>query len=315
MIVIEVNKMGNIIVIGSYVTDLMIQAPHLPAPGETVLGGSFQMGPGGKGGNQATAAAKSGSNVVFVTKIGTDVFGQEAIRHFEREGIDSRYVQKSEAEATGAALIAVDCDGENNIVIAPGACGTISSVEIEKADDAIRSADILMLQLEINFEAIEAALQKAVHHGVPVLLNPAPYIAFPAEWLQHVTYLTPNETEAYGLTGVNIVDEASAQQAADELHKKGVHTVIVTLGRKGVFLSKAQGMGRHIKGFSVEAIDTTGAGDAFNGGFAHAVSSGMGIEDAVQFGQAAAALSVMKKGTAVSMPSIEEIKAFLNELL
>jgi len=307
--------MGNVTVIGSYVTDLMIKAPHLPAPGETVLGGPFQMGPGGKGGNQAAAAAKSGSSVTFVTKIGMDVFGQEAIRYLEREGIDIRYVQRSETEATGAALIAVDRDGENNIVITPGACGTISHTEIEKADEAIRSADIVMLQLEINFEAIEAALRKAVHYGVPLLLNPAPYTAFPAEWLQHVTYVTPNETEAYGLTGITIVDEASAQQAADKLHKKGVQVVIVTLGKKGVFLSEAQGRGRHIKGFSVETIDTTGAGDAFNGGFAHAVSSGMGIEEAVQFGQAAAALSVMKEGTAVSMPAIKEIKAFLNKVL
>ncbi|WP_050180293.1 ribokinase [Domibacillus robiginosus] len=307
--------MGQVTVAGSYVADLMIRTPQLPAPGETVLGGPFQMGPGGKGGNQATAAARSGADVVFITKIGTDVFGQEAMQHFEREGFDIRFVQKSEQDATGTALISVDEKGENSIVIAPGACGKMSRMDIERAGRAIEQADILVLQLEIHFEAVEAAIHQAIQCDVPILLNPAPYTAFPAEWLCHVTYVTPNETEARGLTGITVVDEASAQRAADILHEKGAGVVIITMGGRGVFLSKEKGKGRQMKGFSVEVVDTTGAGDAFNGGFAYAISSGMKVEDAVQFGQAAAALSVMKAGTAVSMPYLEEIKAFLKKVL
>ncbi|MEM1502557.1 ribokinase [Domibacillus sp. 8LH] len=303
--------MGQVTVVGSYVTDVMIRTPHLPAPGETVLGGPFQIGPGGKGGNQATAAARSGSNVMFVTKIGTDIFGQEAVQHFEREGLDIRFMQRSEKEATGTALISVDDAGENSIVIAPGACGAMSGADVERAEEAIERADLLVLQLEIHFEAIGAAIQKAARCGVPILLNPAPYTAFPMEWLQHVTYVTPNETEARGLTGIAVEDESSAQRAADILHEKGASVVMITMGKKGVFLSQGTGKGRQMEGFSVKAIDTTGAGDAFNGGFAHAITSGMNIEEAVQFGQAAAALSVTKAGTAVSMPSSKEIKAFL----
>jgi ribokinase len=307
--------MGHVTVVGSYVVDLMSRAPHLPVPGETVLGGPFQMGPGGKGGNQATAASRSGSDVTFVTKIGVDVFGEEAMRHFEREGFDVRFVQRSETEATGTALIAVDDCGENDIVIAPGACGTMKRLDVIDAETAIKKADILLLQLEISLEAIETAIGQASIHHVPVLLNPAPYLLFPSEWLQHVTYLTPNETEARGLTGIDVVDELSAQKAANFLHEKGVKIVIITLGEKGVYLSDGTSHGKLIEGFSVKTVDTTGAGDAFNGGFAHALSSGMPVEEAVQFGQAVAALSVTKTGTAASMPSIEEIKSFLKSHL
>ncbi|WP_046176329.1 ribokinase [Domibacillus indicus] len=307
--------MGQVTVVGSYVTDLMSRTPHLPVPGETVLGGPFQMGPGGKGGNQATAAARSGSSVMFVTKIGLDVFGDEAMRHFEREGIDVQFIKRSGEFATGTALIAVDDQGENDIVIAPGACGTMTGLEVEAAEEAVKKADILLLQLEISLEAVEAAIKQAVRHQTPILLNPAPYLAVPDEWLEHIAYLTPNETEAKGMTGIEIVDRTSAQKAADSLHRKGVDTVVITLGKKGVFLSKGLGIGKQIEAFPVNAVDTTGAGDAFNGGFAHAISSGMEIEDAVQFGQAVSALSVMKEGTAVSMPSIKEIKAFLTSRL
>lgn len=305
--------MGRITVVGSYVVDLMSRTPQLPKPGETVLGGPFQMGPGGKGGNQATAAARSGSDVAFVTKVGDDVFGKEAIKHFEQEGFNIQFVHRSKTEATGTALIAVDDQGENDIVIAPGACGTMTRSDVLKAEEEIKRSQMVLLQLEISFEAIEAAIQQAVQHQVPVLLNPAPYVDFPQEWLKHITYATPNETEALGLTGVEVTDALSAQKAADVLHEKGVKTVVITLGKRGVFLSKQAGKGAWMDGFSVKAMDTTGAGDAFNGGFAHAISSGAPVEEAVQFGQAVAALSVTKMGTAASMPSRDEIKAFLKD--
>ncbi|OMP66452.1 ribokinase [Domibacillus epiphyticus] len=305
--------MGNVIVIGSYVVDLMSRAPRLPKPGETVLGGPFQIGPGGKGGNQATAAARSGSNVTFVTKIGRDLFGQDAVEHFKKEQFNTHFVQIADEEATGAALIAVDINGENQIVIAPGACGTMTKQNVLEADAAIKEGDIVVLQLEISMGAVEAAVERAVLHNVPVLLNPAPYQAFPREILKHVTYATPNETEASNLTGVEVKNEASAQKAADILHQLGVKTVMITLGHKGVFLSERAFSGRVLPGFNVEAVDTTGAGDAFNGGFAHAITSGQSLEEAVRFGQAAAALSVTKNGTADSMPYAGEIMAFLSE--
>jgi ribokinase len=303
---------GNVVVVGSYVVDLMSRTPYLPKPGETVLGGPFQMGPGGKGGNQATAAARSGSNVTFVTKVGNDLFGKDAMKHFAKENFNTQFVKVTDDDATGAALIAVDADGQNNIVIAPGACGTMTKEDVFEAETAIKEGDIVVLQLEISVAAVEAAIEKAVLHNVPVILNPAPYREFPREFLKNVTYATPNETEASEMTGVEVVDEASAQEAADVLHELGVSIVIITLGRKGVFLSEKVSSGRLISGFDVEAVDTTGAGDAFNGGFAHAVSSGLSLEEAVQYGQALAALSVTKIGTAHSMPYNNEIKTFLS---
>ncbi|OLN21559.1 ribokinase [Domibacillus antri] len=304
--------MGKVVVIGSYVADLMSRAPHLPKPGETVLGGPFQMGPGGKGGNQAAAAARSGSNVTFVTKVGNDLFGKNAIEHFEKEQFNTQFVKVADDEATGAALIAVDNHGENHIVIAPGACGTMTSEDVLEADGAIKDGDIVVLQLEISLSAVKTAMERAVIHNVPVLLNPAPYQEFPRELLRHVTYATPNEMEASELTGSDVTDEESAQKAANTLHELGVKIVIITLGRKGVFLSEGVSSGKIVPAFQVDAVDTTGAGDAFNGGFAHAISSGQSLEDAVQFGQAAAALSVMKAGTALSMPQADEIKTFLS---
>lgn len=305
--------MGNIVVIGSYATDFMVRAPHLPAPGETVSGGPFQMGPGGKGSNQATAAARSGSSVTFVTKIGRDLFGRQAMDHFKREGMHTQFVKMSDTDATGAALITVDDTGENNIVIAPGACGTMTKADVAGSSKAIAKADIVLLQLEISFEAIETAIEQAVIHNVPVLLNPAPSLSFPAEWLQYVTYITPNETEAKELTGIVVKDKQSARNCANVLHKWGVKIVLITLGEKGVFLSKGLSDGEVIQGFKVKAVDTTGAGDAFNGGFAHAVSNGGSLKEAVQFGQAAAALCVMRSGTANAMPPIQAIKTFLNK--
>lgn len=303
--------MGNVIVIGSYAVDLTSRAPRLPKPGETVLGGPFQMGPGGKGGNQAAAAARSGASVAFVTKIGDDLFGKAALAHFQKEKFNTKFVYISKTEATGAALITVDEKGENSIVIAPGACGAITKEEVAKARSVFEAADLAVLQLEINMEAISEAIELAVESHLPLLFNPAPYLSFPEKWLKYMTYITPNETEAKQLTGILISDESAAQKAANWMHEKGVQTVIITLGGKGVFLSKGMDKGKRLPAFPVNAMDTTGAGDAFNGAFAHAVSSGQELEEAVCFGQAAAALSVTKSGAARSMPKAEEIKRFL----
>lgn len=302
--------MSKIVVVGSYVVDLMSRTPHLPKPGETVLGGPFKMGPGGKGGNQATAAARCGSEVTFLTKLGDDTFGREALAHFQKENVDIQYVKVDPNESTGAALIAVDDQSENSIVVALGACGTITERDVMVAEAAFADADIVLLQLETSIEAVETSVELAAKHNVPVILNPAPYQKFPKEILSKVKYITPNETEAFELTGVEVVDEESAVKAAGVLHEMGVEHVIITLGKKGALLYLGEDSYKFIPGFKVEAIDTTGAGDAFNGGLAHAISSKMPIEEAMEYANTVAALSVTKIGTAPAMPTKEEIEEF-----
>ena len=303
--------MSKVVVVGSYVVDLMSRTPHLPKPGETVLGGPFQMGPGGKGGNQATAAARSGSEVTFVTKLGDDVFGREALKHFTNENVNIDYIKVDPDQATGAALIEVDEKGENSIVVALGACGTITEAEVVEAEEKIKGADIVLLQLETSIEAIVTTVKLASNHGVPVILNPAPYQEFPREILRDVAYITPNETEDCELTGIEVTDERTALTAAKMIHGLGVSTVIITLGSKGAYLYTGGDNGEFVPSFTVEAVDTTGAGDAFNGGFAHAISKGYSVKDAMKFANAVAALSVTKIGTAPAMPYKHEVEALL----
>lgn len=303
--------MSKIVVVGSFVVDLMSRAPHLPKPGETVLGGPFKMGPGGKGGNQATASARCGSEVTFLTKLGDDVFGKEALAHFTSEKVNTKYIKVDENETTGAALIAVDDQSENSIVVALGACGKITAADVLEAEAEIQAADVVLLQLETSIEAIVTTVAVAAKHQIPVILNPAPFQEFPREILQNVQYITPNETEAYELSGIDVIDEKSALIAAKKIHDMGVDTVIITLGSKGAFLYEGGDAGELVSGFNVDAVDTTGAGDAFNGGFAHAISNGSSIEDAMVFANSVAALSVTKIGTAPAMPSINAVNEFL----
>lgn len=305
--------MSKIVVVGSYVVDLMSRAPHLPKPGETVLGGPFKMGPGGKGGNQATAAARCGSEVTFVTKLGADVFGREALDHFKNENVNSQYIKVDAQESTGAALIAVDDNSENSIVVALGACGTITEADVMEVEGKIQEADIVLLQLETSIEAIVTTVKLASKHQVPVILNPAPFQEFPREILKDVSYITPNETEAFELSGVVVKDEASALMAAKKIHEMGVDTVIITLGSKGAFLYSGVEKGKLVAGFKVDAVDTTGAGDAFNGGFAHAISKGYSVVDAMVYANSVAALSVTKIGTAPAMPYKQDVENFLKE--
>ncbi|WHY85522.1 ribokinase [Neobacillus novalis] len=306
--------MSKVVVVGSYVVDLMSRTPHLPKPGETVLGGPFKMGPGGKGGNQATAAARCGSEVTFVTKLGGDVFGREALAHFQAENVNTEFIKVDPNQATGAALIAVDDNSENSIVVSLGACGTITEAEVMEAEEEIKCGDIVLLQLETSIEAVVTAVKLAKKYRVPVILNPAPYQEFPKEILRDVAFITPNETEAFELSGIEVKDEHSALAAAQKIHEMGVDTVIITLGSKGAFLYTGGEKGDLVPGFKVEAIDTTGAGDAFNGGFAHALSNGQSVREAMTFANAVAALSVTKIGTAPAMPNKQEVKTFLLHL-
>lgn len=302
---------GQITVVGSYVTDLMSRTPHMPKPGETVLGGPFKMGPGGKGGNQAIAASRQGSRVYLVTKVGNDQFGQDALAYFNREQIETSYIYVDPEETTGIALIAVDDQSENMIVVAPGACGKLQADDVIRAEQAIAQSAIVLTQLETSLEAVTTTVQLAQKHGVPVLLNPAPYRAVPAELLAQVTYLTPNETEAAQLTGIEVKDEQTACQAAFALYHLGVPHVIITLGQKGCYYYAGGETGRLFPAYDVDVLDTTGAGDAFNGGLAHALAAGQPMEEAIRFAHAVAGLCVTREGTAPAMPTSEEVTRFL----
>jgi len=303
---------GKITVMGSFIVDLMARASHLPAAGETVKGSVFKIGPGGKGSNQGVAAHRLGAEVTMITKVGDDFFGHEvALRSFQDEGMETAYVFKDEKLSTGAALIMVDQNtSENKIVVTLGACDNILVEEIETARTAIENSAVFLTQLETNMEAIEKAVYIASQKNVMIILNPAPAREVPAEILRKVDILTPNETEACILSGIKIDSIEDAGRAARVLMEKGVGSVIITLGSKGA-LVVAEGKERFIAGHKVDVVDTTGAGDAYNGGLATALAEGMDIFASAEFANAVAALSVTKIGTAPAMPYREELEAFI----
>lgn len=305
--------MKKILVSGSYNVDLMSRTPHMPSPGETVLGGPFKMGPGGKGANQAVAAARLGYDVMMLTKLGEDMFGDQALANFEKENIDTTHVGRDADESTGTALIAVDEQKENIIVVAPGANAKITKNDILQAKSSFKDADIILTQLETSLEAFEATVELAADLDKPIVLNPAPYIEIDKKLLEKIDYITPNETEASSLTGIEVVDEASARQASVKLIESGVKAVIITLGKAGCFLYDGTGEGELIPSFKVEAVDTTGAGDAFNGAFTSFIADGYELRDAVIRASAVAALAVTKVGTAPAMPYNQDLEEFLEK--
>lgn len=304
---------SKITVMGSFIVDLMARAHHLPVHGETVKGSQFMTGPGGKGSNQGVAAKRSGSDVTMITKIGVDAFSTIAIDSFEGEGMVTSFVLKDARYPTGTALIMVDENtSENQIVVTLGACDNITPQEIEAAKNEIENSCILLVQLETNIEALKTAVDIAHESNVKVILNPAPapLDPLPDKLLEKVDILTPNETEASIMTGLKVSTFEDARIAAEALVKKGPKTVIITMGAKGAYV--LDGDAEHvIEPFSVEVLDTTGAGDAFNGGLATALAEGKNILEAVRFANATAALSVTKLGTAPSMPYRNDIDALL----
>jgi ribokinase len=302
-------KTPRIVVVGSVNTDMVVKGDRLPGPGETVTGGRFLMAGGGKGANQAVAAARLGAEVTLVAKVGRDVFGDEAIENFRREGIRTDHILRDPDNATGVALILVDGRGENLISVASGANHAITPAEIDGAADCIRAADVLMLQLEIPIEAVHRAAQIAADAGVAVVLNPAPAAPLGEEILRLTTYLTPNESEAGRLADVAVDDEASARQAAERLLAAGARHVIVTLGAKGAQWSSAAGTVR-IPSVAVSAVDTTAAGDAFCGGLAWALGGGVPVAEAVRQGCLVGALSATRLGAQPSLPTREEFLRF-----
>ena len=305
-----IGSRPSILVAGSSNTDMVVKSPTLPAPGETVLGGTFFLFPGGKGANQAVAAARLGGNVIFVTRIGADIFGAQALEGFKKEGIDCTFIGTDPSTASGVALITVDAKGENCIAVAPGANATLSPAEVLKAGDAIREADIVLAQLEIPLTTVIELVGFAAASGRRVILNPAPACELPDQLLQNISVLTPNEKEAELLTGVKVTDTASALKAAQTLFARGVATVIITLGRGGALLYDGREPAL-IPAPKVEAIDTTAAGDVFNGALAVALAEGMRMTDAVKFANHAAALSVTKLGAQTSAPHRRETETFL----
>ena len=305
--------MKNVLVVGSSNTDMVIRVSRIPRPGETVLGGEFAMAAGGKGANQAVAAARAGGRVTFVARIGEDLFGERALENFGRDGIDTRFIFRTPEAPSGIALINVDARGENSISVASGANARLAVGDIEAADDAFAAADILLLQLESPLQAVEAAVRKAVERHVPVILNPAPARALGDGLLGLVTYLTPNENEAELLTGIPVRDEAGARQAAGRLRARGAARVVITLGERGVFASAAEFEG-FVPAFKVEPVDTTAAGDVFNGALAVALAEQNPLKDALRFAQAAAAVSVTRPGAQPSAPTRAEINGFLKKI-
>lgn len=301
----------HVVVVGSSNTDMVVKTVELPKPGETVVGGTFVMAAGGKGANQAVAAARLGAKTTFIAKVGNDLFGRQAVEGYQKEGIDTRWVLRDPARPTGVALILVDQHGENLISVASGANEALSPEDMDAAAEVLRSADIVVMQLETPLPTVCRAAEIAAAAGVPVILDPAPAPngPLPEELLRHVTYLKPNESEAERLTGVAVTDAESAQAAADRLIAAGPRAVIVTLGPRGALVVEKAGAGTLIPPHVVSAVDSTAAGDAFSGALAVALARGEPLLDAARFAAVAGALAASRMGAQPSLPTAAEVRA------
>jgi len=297
---------AKILIVGSSNTDMVIKTNNFPAPGETILGGRFLMNAGGKGANQAVAAARLGGMVTFVGKIGDDIFGKQAVQQLEDEGINVDYVAVDPENPSGVALITVDRKGENSIVVAPGSNGTLSASDFDKAIAELENSEFVLMQLEIPIPTVGHIARLAAQNHKKVVLNPAPAAVLSDELLKNLYVITPNETEAELLTGIKVTDEQSALKAASVLHQKGVEIVIITLGASGAFLL-ANGKSEIIAAPKVEAIDTTAAGDTFSGALVVALSEGKTIQESIAFANKAASISVTRIGAQSSVPFRKEL--------
>jgi ribokinase len=295
-----------ILVVGSSNTDMVISSPHLPAPGETIIGSSFFMNPGGKGANQAVAAARLDGHVTFICKTGNDIFGKQATAIFENEGLDISYLLEDADNPSGVALITVDDKGENTIVVASGSNATLTRADVEPCKNVIENAAIVLMQLEIPLDTVQYVAEVARTKNVNVILNPAPACDLPDQLLKNISIITPNEKEAEMLTGVRVTGIETAKEAALALAAKGIGTVIITLGPRGALLYDGKTF-EHVKSVEVKAVDTTAAGDIFNGALAVALNEGKEVKDATAFACRAAALSVTRKGAQSSAPYKKEL--------
>ncbi|HQB27448.1 MAG TPA: ribokinase [Paludibacter sp.] len=297
----------KIVVIGSCNTDMVVKTNRLPIPGETVLGGAFMINPGGKGANQAVAIARLGGNVTFISKTGNDLFGKQSIERYKEERINTDFIFSDKDLPSGVALITVDTHGENCIVVASGANGSLSPKDIEKARNVIENADILLMQLEVPMDTVEYAAKLAHEKGIKVVLNPAPAAFLSNELLKCLYAIIPNKTEAEMLSGIKVSDLETAKQAADIIAAKGVDKVVITLGSKGALIKDGD-VYSFIPADKVEAVDTTAAGDTFCGAFCVGISEGLSIEDAVRMATKAAGITVTREGAQAAIPYRKEIQ-------
>lgn len=303
----------KIIVIGSCNTDMVIKSDRLPIPGETVIGGTFLMNAGGKGANQAVAAARQGGKVTFISKTGNDVFGKQSVELYNSEGINTDFIFSDPKNPSGVALIMVDSHGENCIAVASGANGNLTPTDIEKAKAEIETGDFVLMQLEIPIETVEYAAALAYKKGIPVILNPAPARTLSDKLLKCLYLVTPNETEAEILSGIKVFDWDSAKQAANVISAKGVENVVITMGSMGAFI-KEKDQYYTVEASKVKAVDTTAAGDCFSGTLCVGLSEGKSILEAVKTASKVSAITVTRMGAQSSIPYRNEMALLENEL-
>jgi ribokinase len=296
----------KILVVGSSNTDMVIRTNKFPVPGETILGGKFIMNAGGKGANQAVAAARLGGKVTFVGKIGDDIFGKQAVQQLSDEGINVDFVAVDSNNPSGVALITVDQKGENSIVVAPGSNGTLSPADFDKALTELIESEYVLMQLEIPIPSVEHIARIAVSKNKKVILNPAPAAVIQDDLIKNIYIITPNETEAEIMTGIKVANEVSALKAAKIIHEKGAEIVIITMGAGGAFFLIEEESGI-VPVPKVDAVDTTAAGDTFNGALAVALSEGKTIREAIVFANQAASISVTRFGAQSSVPFRKEL--------
>ena len=305
----------SISILGIFVADLTFRTERMPNKGETYIGNSFKLGPGGKGSNQAVAARRAGAETMFITKIGKDTFGEMAMKLYADEGINSKYVWEIPDMSTGAASIVVNEEtGDNAIIVVPGAADAMVPDDLDTAEAGIADCAFFMASLEVPIPVMQHGLEVAKRNGVPTILNPAPAAILPDEVYGLSDYFTPNETEAAILAGIPVVTIEDAEEAAKIFLQRGIDTVVITLGENGAYVRNS-GINQHVPAFDMggKVLETTGAGDAFNGGFAYALAEGMSLIEAVRFGSATAAISVTRLGTAPAMPVNSEIQDLLNK--
>lgn len=300
--------MNKIICIGSSNTDMVVRSERLPRPGESVIGGGFVMAGGGKGANQAVAIARMGHKVIFAAAVGEDMFGDEAIARYRQYGVDTSYIVRKKTPS-GIALIMVDAAAQNSISVALGANSELSIADVMPALDLIEPNDIVLMQLEIPMETVAACVAVAAAKGARVVLNPAPAAEVSADVLSKLYLITPNQTEAETLTGIEVRDEQSARAAAEALRAKGVERVIITMGGDGALFDDG-GRVEMVPAFRVNAVDTTAAGDVYNGAICAALAEGCSLRDAMIFGSKASAISVTRIGAQPSIPTREEVDKF-----
>ena len=304
-------EMARIIVVGSINMDLVVRAPHIPIPGETVLGSDFNTFPGGKGANQAVAAARQGTRVTFIGRVGHDAFGQQLVTGLQAEDVDTKYIGLDENAPSGVALITLDAEGQNSIVVSSGANHKLTPEHIREAIAAFKNADVLLLQLETPLETVIAAAEQAKAHGLKVVLNPAPAQPLPIELLSLVDVLIPNESETALLTDLPVNSPEQAETAARKLQTHGVGCVVVTLGSRGALYVDGDQKPTHVKGFSVDVVDTTAAGDSCVGVISVSLAEGLSLETAVKRGCAAGALAATRLGAQPSIPTKAGIDNFI----